>query len=93
MASLRDLKKDIDFVCSEVVMDCLIYVQVSENPDLDAAQEILNEALVLNGEMRVQANHPDGKDNPKLVKAYYNALVNEFLDKTNALYERLNALA
>ncbi|MFV0364975.1 MAG: hypothetical protein ACK5JS_00515 [Mangrovibacterium sp.] len=93
MASLRDLKKDIDFLGGQVIVDCLIYAQTSENPDLDQVQEIVNEALVLVAELRVQANHPDGKDNPKMVKAYYKALVIEMYEKCNALYDRLNALA
>ncbi len=93
MANLRDLKKDIDFLCGQVVFDCMYYAQTTENPDLDEAQEIVNEALFLDGELRIKANHPDGKDNPKLVKAYYKALAKELVEKCDVLYNRLNALA
>ncbi|MFV0521654.1 MAG: hypothetical protein ACK5MI_04355 [Mangrovibacterium sp.] len=92
MANLRDLKKDIDYLCGQVVIDCLIYAQTSEKPDLDQAQEIVNEALLLDTELRRQANHPDGKDNPKLVKAYYVALTKELVSKCDAMYNHLNNL-
>ncbi|MFV0291679.1 MAG: hypothetical protein ACK5IJ_12405 [Mangrovibacterium sp.] len=93
MASLRDLKKDIDFLCGELVIDCIFYVQTSDDADLEKAQEVLNDALLLNGDLRAKANHPNGKDNAKMVKAYYRALRKEMLDKCNAMYEKLSPLA
>lgn len=93
MANLRDLKKDIDYLCGQVVIDCLVYAQTAENPDLEQAQTIVDEALLLDAELRQRAKHPDGKDNSKLVKAHYKKLGEELVTKCDALYDQLNALA
>ncbi len=93
MANLRDLKKDIDFVCGQLVIDTLIYVQSAKDADVEKAQQIVNDALTLDNEMRVRANHPDGKNDPKKVRAYYKSLAKDLVEKVNAMYDELNKLA
>jgi hypothetical protein len=38
-------------------------------------------------------NNPDGKDNPKIVKAYYKTVEKDLLTGVDKLFERLSGLS
>lgn len=91
MASVKDLKKDIDLLMSMVLNDCFSVMEYNEKVDNDAILKIAGDTLLKHRELRLRANHPDGKDNPKLVKKYYKQLVSDALKETDAALERLSA--
>jgi len=67
MASRKKLKKTIQFVTSELITDIYFRLLMSKN--------IENEKIDnLNKEFILRTNRPDGKHNPKLVKAYFRKL-------------------
>ena len=91
MASIKDLKKDIDLLMSLVLNDCFSVLEHNEKVDNEAILKIAGDVIRKHRELRVRANHPDGKDNPKLVKAYYNKLIQDTLKETDTAFERLSA--
>jgi hypothetical protein len=91
MASVKDLKKDIDLLMSLVLNDCFSVLEHNEKVDSEAVLKIAGDVIRKHRELRLRANHPDGKDNPKLVKAYYNKLVQDTLKEADAAFERLSA--
>jgi hypothetical protein len=91
MASVKDLKKDIDLLMSLVLNDCFSVLEHNEKVDSEAVLKIAGDVIREHRELRLRANHPDGKDNPKLVKAYYNKLVQDTLKEADAAFERLSA--
>lgn len=92
MASLRRLKKDIEYFSAQLIGDCLDYVQYYEEAKEDEALEIIKEAVAFHNEMIDRAVHPDGKDNPKIVKAYYKKLKHDFVEGLDKAYAKLEAL-
>lgn len=92
MANLRDLKKDIDFLCGQVVLDCFDYIHHIDGADTEGAYEIISEALVLRNQLRNRSNHPDGKDNPGMVKKFYHQLGKELVEGCDKCYEQLGKL-
>lgn len=91
MASVKDLKKDIDLLMSLVLNDCFSVLEHNEKVDSEAVLKIAGDVIREHRELRIRVNHPDGKDNPKLVKAYYNKLVQDTLKEADAAFERLSA--
>jgi hypothetical protein len=91
MASVKNLKKDIDLLMSLVLNDCFSVLEYNEKVDNDAVLKIAGDVIQKHRELRLRACHPDGKDNPKLVKEYYNKLVSDALKETDAALERLSA--
>ncbi len=91
MASLKNLKKDIDLLMSLVLNDCFSVLEYNAKVDNDAILKIAGDVIQKHRELRLRANHPDGKDNPKLVKTYYNKLISDALKETDAALERLSA--
>ncbi len=90
MASRKNLKKDIDLLMSMVLNDCFYVVEYNPKVDSQAVMQIAGDAIEKHQEFRIRANHPDGKDNPKIVKQFYNNLSKELLETTNNLFERLS---
>ena len=91
MASIRNLKKDIDLIMSLALSDCFYVLEYNEKIDEKAVYEIAGEIVTKHRELRLRAMHPDGKDNPKLVKDHYKKLVQDMLEGADAALERLSA--
>ncbi|WP_297089005.1 hypothetical protein [uncultured Draconibacterium sp.] len=91
MASVRDLKKDIDLIMSLALSDCFYVMEYNNNVDEKAVYEIAGDIVKAHRELRLRAVHPDGKDNPKLVKQYYKKLVQDMLTAADAALEKLSA--
>ena len=89
MASRRAFKKDIQYLYAELLTECftlpVLFPQVEE-----AKVDALMNKILQNCHGFVQkAGHPNGVDNPKLVKQYYKKigedLLKDVLDITKEL--------
>jgi len=94
MASIRGLKKDIDFLFFELISDCFLATSIHEGEKKIEIQNLIEEAVVLRYEFIDRANHhPEGKDNPALVRAYYTNLRKDLSGKVNEYFEKLSSIA
>ena len=91
MASIRQLKKEIEFLSSQLIGDCIDFVQTFNGKELEA-MAVIDEIVVLHNSTVDRINNPDGKDNPKLVKAYYQKLKKDYVTGVNEAYKRLEDL-
>ncbi|MBP5317855.1 MAG: hypothetical protein J6Y77_00395 [Paludibacteraceae bacterium] len=78
MASIKDLKKDIRFLYSDLLEDCLCSAYANPSADRKLLDEAFNRIVVGCNDLLARANHPDGKDKQK-VKAYYRSLGDSLL--------------
>lgn len=90
MASIKDLKKDIDLLMSMVLNDCFYIIEYNPKVDSQAVMKIAGDVIAKHQEFRLRINHPDGKDNPKLVRQYYKNLLEEVVDTANDSFEKLS---
>lgn len=74
MASRRKLKKTIQFVSGELMEDALFKTLLSKKNITEKTDKLLVEISNLNTEFTKRAGKPDAKDNPALVRKYYNKL-------------------
>ena len=86
--TLRDIKKDIQYVIGAFIDDCTLFLNM--NPDNKNADEItglIDQAVDLYNDLRDKVVSA-----PKeAVKAYFNGVSQELLAKTDSLYEALAA--
>ena len=78
MASRRKLKKTIKFVSFELITDIYFRYLTSKETDAKTIDDLVVDIMSLNREYVLRANRPDGKDNPKLVKAYFRKLFGDW---------------
>ena len=92
MASLRRLKKDIQFLSSQLIGDCLDFLESFQEGKEEKVMAIIEEAVSLNNNAIERACHPEGKDNPKLVREFYKQLKKDFIQELDQAYKKLEEL-
>lgn len=91
MASVRNLKKDIDMLMSLVLNDCFYVLEYNTKVDSEAVMDIAGEIIRKHRELRKAVNHPGEKGNPKQVKSYYKQLSTRMLAFVDESFEKLSA--
>lgn len=89
MASKRKLKKEIVELSSWLFADALVIRQVAGSELREAVESLMDDIMVWTDDSLRRAAHPDGKDNPALVKAYYRRLRADFEAKGRELEDKL----
>lgn len=92
MASVRRLKKDIQFLSAQVIGDCIDFINSFDDRKEEKVLVIIQDAVSLHNNMIDRACHPDGKDNPKLVREFYRQLKKDFIQGLDECYKKLEEL-
>ena len=93
MASIKDLKKDIDYLVYEVISDCFTMMSVQPLDKSDELAEIVSDAVQLRNELFSRVKHPGGKDNPAVLKSYYRQVRTDLLSGIDELFVRLSKVS
>lgn len=93
MASVRNLKKDIDYLVFEVISDCFTVMSVQPLDKSDELAEVVADAVKMRNELFSRIKHPGGKKNPELTKAYYKKIKLDLMEGIDVLFERLSKIA
>jgi hypothetical protein len=92
MASRKVLKRDIDYMTSELLSDCVLYVDLYPAQPTEPVTEIINGVLLKKQEVFSKINTPTSKMEKKAVKENYKGYISEMLTTINEGYERLSKL-
>ena len=87
--NLRDVKKDIQYVIGAFIDDCTLFLDTNPGQEADKLAELIDKAVDLYNDLRdrVVAAPKEG------AKAYLNDIRKELLEKVDALYDELAAIA
>ncbi|RXG27088.1 hypothetical protein [Leeuwenhoekiella palythoae] len=88
MASIRDLKKDINFVLGDIIDAVYIWEAINPKEDQKEAEAIVDDAIVTFDELIAKVNNNKVENRRKHLKAV-NA---ELEERGKALIDRVNAL-
>ncbi len=89
MASVRMIKKDIDYLVSEVISDC--YMTLYFHPGKrDGVLAVMQQAVDLRNKLISAANNPAEKNNPSLVKKHYAHIRRELMQTIDELFSKLS---
>lgn len=88
MASVKNLKKDINYVLGDVIEACYTYELINDKPDTKKSAAIIDEAIALFDSLmdKVNQSKVDNK------KAHYNAIKTELESSAQELLEKINKL-
>lgn len=92
MASIRNLKKSIHIISNELFSEGLYLQWFGESNNPEKVNEILTKILEKQGEFLARANHPNGTNNKKIIKTYYQNLISEINTHITEIMEGLEAL-
>lgn len=54
--------------------------------------DIIKDTIIARNNLIARVNHPDGKDNPKMVKAHYKAIFNDLIKNVDESFTKLSTL-
>ncbi|MDY3979663.1 MAG: hypothetical protein SOZ00_06550 [Tidjanibacter sp.] len=91
MASLRDIKKEIDYVVNDVVYDCFLSLQFHSEKG-EAIVDIMQEAVDLRNNLFELVNNPAEKHNPSLIRKHYGYIRAQLVEKADELWNKLSDL-
>ena len=92
MASIRRLKKDIQFFTAEGISDCVNLIESQDNDKDEQILEIIREIASHHNKIMERINHPDGKDNSKMVKQFFKQLKADFIHGLDQSYKKMEEL-
>lgn len=92
MASRRKLKKTINSVSMELISELYFRVLIKGKSDESKVEELAIEIADLSEKFTLRVNHPDGKDNPALVKKYFHKLYSDWDTAIEKLMEKMDKL-
>lgn len=89
MASIRRLKKDVDYLTFSVIGDCFNYSIISgkNNPHVS---EIVKNIIATRNYLRDRINAGRKKQEKKEVKKYYDAIFNDLLKSVDQAFTELS---
>ena len=90
MANRRTLKKDIQLVTSDLITESYINHLMLQKMDKSGFDAIVEKIADINNDFLARVNHPNGTKEPKLVKAYYKKLIEDFNKEVDQIIEKLN---
>lgn len=85
MANKRTLKKDINYLTFDLIAECFTYQYFHKEAEIGKIEEAASKILENRNELISRINHIDGKENPKLVKAYFKKVRMDFEKSLDAL--------
>lgn len=88
MASIKNLKKDINFVLADIIEE--IYVKELENPEIDLAKSeaLIDESIATFDALIAKIHQKDISNKKK----HFKSISAELEEKGTALIDKLNAL-
>jgi len=92
MASIRKLKKDIQFLTAEGINDCINLVDDQDKEKNSKILDIIKEIVDHHNQIMERVGHPDGKDNVKLTKNFYRQLRADYINGLDESYKKIESL-
>ncbi|OFX20658.1 MAG: hypothetical protein A2033_05095 [Bacteroidetes bacterium GWA2_31_9] len=93
MASIKNLKKDIDYIVSEIISDCYIYLYFNNNKNEENVIDIITKSVDLRNDLFHRTNNPDKNANKKDFKQHYKNIYKELLANSDDLFNQLSSLS
>ena len=92
MTTRRRLKKEIDYVVSDLALDCMTYANLYKQPNDEGALLIVQDTMELRNQLRNMANHPEQKKNSESAKTYYDNIAKTLVESVDKGYTKLGKL-
>lgn len=92
MASRHRLKKEIDYIVSDLVYDCFTFINMRQQENNEDVLQIVQETLTMRNDLRVKTNHPENKAEGQSTKNYYDEIAKELVSSVEGNYEKLSQM-
>jgi len=89
MASKRDLKRNINYICSDLFAECMAASLYGDNVKNEDVNALLMSIIILKNDFVSRISHPE----PGMkTKKYFKALINDFNKQASELIDQISNL-
>lgn len=89
MANKRDLKRGINYICSELFAECVATSMYGDNVDKENVDTLLKSLLRMHSDYIMRVSHPE----PGMkAKKYYQFLISSFNNEVNDIVDAIRNL-
>ena len=88
MASKKNLKKDIDYLVTDVILDCYECMEEHPEKDFSVYEEIINEIIVVKDTLLERINNYDTEAHGKS-RSYFQEIKKDLVKSIHAAHEKL----
>lgn len=92
MASIRKLKQEIQFLTAEGISDCINLVSEEDKETNSKILEVIREIVDNHNNIIERVCHPDGKENPKLLRSFFKQVKNDYIHGLDEAYKKLETM-
>jgi hypothetical protein len=92
MASIRNIKKDIDYLVSEVISDCYTYLYLHGDKNKEKVVNIIEDVVNKRNEFMQRVNNPDKELERKQVRKHYKEIYSDLLKNVDESFTKLSDL-
>lgn len=92
MASIRNVKKDIDYLVSEVVSDCYTFLYLHGDKNKEKVIGIIEDVVNKRNEFIQRVNNPDKGMDKKQVRKHYKEIYSDLLKNVDESFTKLSEL-
>lgn len=92
MASIKELKKDINYLIDEVIGTCMLHQYLIGNEKQKELDALIDELINYREALIQKVNNPDTEEGKRKLRSYYRSLQEELVEKVNASFEQIHGL-
>ncbi len=89
MAKKRNLKQNINYICSELMAEVVALTLYGENKNPEAGKELIGNILLTRNDFLSRISHPEPGMEPKV---YFNKLVDDFNKTAGEIIDQISNL-
>ncbi|HNV82041.1 MAG: hypothetical protein WBI34_10840 [Tenuifilaceae bacterium] len=93
MASIRNIKKDIDFLVSEVISDCYTYMMLYNRKNEEKVVGIINDLIISRNKLIERVNNPDKDLDTKQLKQHFKGIYTDLFNFIDSSFSQLSELS
>jgi hypothetical protein len=91
MASKKNLKKDIDYLITDLILDCYACMEDHPEKDMSSYEEIINGIMIIKDDLVERINHFDSAIHGKS-RVYFLKIKKDLISGITDAYEKLTKL-
>ena len=89
MASRRKLKKCVYYVATSLIQEAIVLNSLVKEFSNTKMDSIINEVVLAYRDIMMKINNPEGTNNPKEIKKYYNTIIEQFQSEVDKIIKEL----
>ncbi len=92
MSSIRELKKEINYLIDEIIGNCFLQYYFVEESQRIKIEKLIEEIVAFRNDLINRVNNPSANFENKSKRSYYRNIRKELFEKANTAFEKIDRL-